>query len=430
VTPPGAESGARRRVTDRFAVGAGRITAVLRLPMVAMMAMVGTVVREAQAVPGLYRTVLVLYAVWALGVLWWVFRRPVAGWASWLTTSVDLATLVVLAAASSGPTTYLTPLFYLYPIAVAFHHRPALTATVGVVISAGYAAVWLDNLGVAGGPGLPSVVWLHFVMLLWLAAATTVLTDVLVRRSAGVLELLDVQRQLTAASLATEAEQRARIAEDLHDGALQNLIATRRNLEELADLLPGNALLAQSDVLVRETTASLRGTVSALHPQVLTQLGLAAALAELGLLLGAQGHLTVHTDLSDVGHHGTEDLLYSTARELLANTTKHAGATTVWIALHQRHGRLHLRISDDGTGFDPAGIPRSVATGHIGLASHATRIRSAGGSLTIRSRRPHGTDVSVDLPSSSRDPGDPTALEDTARRTGGPPGRWGPRSAG
>lgn len=390
--------GSGGRVADRFAVGAGRVAAVLRLPVVAMMSLVGGFVPEPQASPGLFRAVLLLYAVWALAVVWWVFRRPVPGWLSWLTTGVDLAVLVVLAAASNGATSQLQPFFYLFPIGVAIHCRPALTATVGAVMAGGYAAVWLSNLGEDGGPGLPAVVWLHFGMLLWLAVATTAVTAVLVRRSAGVLNLLAVQRQLTAESLAGQERQRARVAEDLHDGPLQNLIAARRNLEELGDLLPGNHLLDQTDTLLRDTAMSLRGTVTVLHPQVLAQLGLAPALAELIARQLDRRRITVHTNLADVGRPPSQDLLYSTARELLSNVVRHAGAANVWIDLTHDDGWLSLTVTDDGFGLEPDVLSERLANGHIGLAAHALRTAELGGQLRVEAREPHGTTVHVAIP--------------------------------
>jgi len=386
------------RVADRFAVGAGQVAAVLRLPVVAMMSLVGSFVPEPQASPGLFRGVLLVYALWSLTVVWWVFRWPVPGWLSWLTTAVDLGVLIVLAGASNGATSQLQPFFYLFPIGVAIHCRPALTATVGAVMAGGYAVIWLGNLGRDGGPGLPAVVWLHFGMLVWLAVATTAVTSVLVRRSAGVLDLIEVQRQLTAESLGGQQRERARIAEDLHDGPLQNLIAARRNLEELGDLLPENGLLDQTDELLRDTAMSLRGTVTVLHPQVLAQLGLAPALAELVARQLDRRRIAVHADLAEVGQVGTQDVVYSTARELLSNVVRHAGAANVWISLEHTDGWLRLTVTDDGSGLDTDALAGRLADGHIGLAAHALRIGELGGQLHVRPRLPQGTTVHVEVP--------------------------------
>jgi two-component system NarL family sensor kinase len=395
-----------RQVIEQFASGTGRVMSLLRLPLIVLVALIGLEVPRVDAKPTLFLAIWLVYAAWSLLVVWWMFKRPVSTWTSWVTTFVDLVCLVALAATSSGATSYLGPVFYLYPIAVAFQYRPRLTATVGFLIAIAYVVSWLPRLGRDGGPSVPLVVWLYAGLLLWVATASTALTVFLVRRSRYVLELLEVQRQLTAETVAVADRERARIAEDLHDGPLQNLIAVRRNLEELADDHGRSRLLAQSDALLSQTTEALRGTVTTLHPQVLAQLGLGPALHELLAQYRRQTRLIIHAELDAVGPLVLDDLLYGTARELLANVTKHARATEVWVLLSATGDGVTLEVVDNGTGLDPSSLAGKVAGGHIGLASRSLRISEVGGRIVIAPAKPSGTRVSVWLPAAARVAGD------------------------
>jgi two-component system, NarL family, sensor kinase len=83
---------------------------------------------------------------------------------------------------------------------------------------------------------------------------------------------------------------------------------------------------------------------------------------------------------------------------LLANILKHAQATVVNVALFRKGDTVVLRVTDDGTGFDPAIVDRCVAEGHIGLASLLVRCDAMGGSMDIRSKVGFGTQVTVTSP--------------------------------
>lgn len=117
-----------------------------------------------------------------------------------------------------------------------------------------------------------------------------------------------------------------------------------------------------------------------LHPQVLAQLGLAAALHELAEQHTTRGRLVVHTDVDDVGHPPNQGLLHSAARELLVNIDRHAGASHAWIILRREQGWLRLVVEDDGIGMSDSTRP---PPGHLGLATHQIRVVDAGGTLTL-----------------------------------------------
>ena len=111
-----------------------------------------------------------------------------------------------------------------------------------------------------------------------------------------------------------------------------------------------------------------------------------------------RGDFEVHAEIEDVGKPSSQSLLYRAARELLTNIHKHARASVVSLRLHRKGDRIVLTVVDDGAGFDPAVLDRSVADGHIGLGSVLVRVESMGGSFELSSQVGQGTQVTVTSP--------------------------------
>jgi two-component system, NarL family, sensor kinase len=385
------------RMVDHLASEPVRVSAFLRLPLIGLIFVLVWVWEVDHWLPGLYAVVLGIYA--AVAVVWLVavLRGPVPPWADWASTGVDVLVIVVLCLVSGGATAALLPVFFLLPIYVAFQDRPILTAVLGLAAAGGYLVVWIFYSKRDDSVGLPNVVYTHFGFLLWLAVATTALCFVLARQTARVRALLDVRRRLVSESAQADERHTRELAEHLHDGPLQTLLAARLELDEIRERHPDPALDMVRAAL-HETAAGLRSTVSELHPQVLAQLGLTEAVRELVRQLESRDSYVVDAELEDVGKPSSQSLLYRAARELLTNVHKHARATAVTVRLLRRGNRIILTVADDGTGFDPAIVDRCVAEGHIGLASLLVRIDAMGGSMDVRSAVGHGTRVTVMSP--------------------------------
>jgi two-component system NarL family sensor kinase len=187
------------------------------------------------------------------------------------------------------------------------------------------------------------------------------------------------------------------VAEHLHDGPLQTLLAARLELDEARERNPDPALDMVYEAL-QETATGLRSTVTQLHPQVLAQLGLTPALREMLKQFESRTEVAVVADLEEVSKPESAQLLHRAARELLTNVGKHAGAKTVHVELKRKGNRLRLTIADDGRGFDPAVVGQSVADGHIGLGSLLARFDAMGGAMHIDSAAGGGTRVTVTSP--------------------------------
>lgn len=385
------------RVTDLFAAEPVRVTAVLRLPLIMLIGLLVWIWEVDHWLPEVYAVVLGLYAVAAAVWLVVVLRGPVPRWAEYSSTGVDVLVVVVLCLVSGGATAALLPVFFLVPIAVAFQDRPTLTAILGTGAAVGYLAVWIVYSKRDNSVGLPNIVYAHFGFLLWSAVATTALCLVLVRRQARVRQLQDVRRQLVSEAMQADERHNREVAEHLHDGPLQTLLAARLELDELRERIDDPAL-DSAHAALQQTAVALRSTVTELHPQVLAQLGLTPAVRELLRQAESRSGYIIEADVEDVGKPESQQLLYRAARELLANINKHAGASTVRVGLARHGDRIVLTVADDGTGFDPAMVERYVADGHIGLGSLLARFDAMGGSMKITSAPGGGTLVTVTSP--------------------------------
>ena len=330
-----------------------RVAAVLRLPLIALIALLIYVQHVEHWLPGIVGTVLLLYAAFAVVWLMIVVRTPVRWWFGVASTAMDVLAVLALCLASGGGTVWLLPIFFMVPITVAFLDRPELTAVLGLSAAAGYFVAWIVYAVRDKMIAIPAVVYVQVGCLLWLAAASTALCYVLARRRARVRALLDVRRRLVAESMQADERHNRRLSEQLHDGPLQNLLAARLDLEDLRER-PTPEGFDRIDAAMRDTVALLRNTVTTLHPQVLAQVGLAPAVRELVRQYEQRWDATIDCAIDEVGKPAAQALLYRAARELLSNAHKHSRATRVGVVLHQAGDDVVLRVEDNGIGFDPA----------------------------------------------------------------------------
>jgi NarL family two-component system sensor histidine kinase LiaS len=140
----------------------------------------------------------------------------------------------------------------------------------------------------------------------------------------------------------------------------------------------------------------MRLLIFELRPPVLEQGGLAAALQ--ARLRAVEGRANLETELivegvSDLPAR-VEQALYRIAQEALNNALKHARARCILVRLRQVSSQVILEITDDGIGFDPAGVRE---TGRLGLQGIAERVTQLGGRLTVQSRLGAGTRLRVEV---------------------------------
>jgi signal transduction histidine kinase len=193
---------------------------------------------------------------------------------------------------------------------------------------------------------------------------------------------------------AAEAE-RGRIERDLHDGAQQRLVALAMDLgrakARFADDPDGaRVLVDQAHAQAKEALTELRNLVRGVHPPVLTERGLDAALSGLAALCPIP--VDVHVDVPVRPRASVEAVAYFVVAEALTNVAKHSRAShaKVMVEGHGFPGTLTVMISDDGIGGAKADSP--------GLSGLADRVSGVDGRLSVESPSGGPTIIAVELP--------------------------------
>ena len=207
-------------------------------------------------------------------------------------------------------------------------------------------------------------------------------------------EELEACRRLFSQSVESEDAARRRIAQLIHDDALQSLLAAHQELLEAA---PGRVGVTRAHEVVGGAIERLREALLSLHPVTLEEGGFEHALGAVARQAERQGGFEVELALQPraIGIH--DELLLAVARELLANAAKHSGAQRVALALRRNRDRLELEVTDDGRGIPPGRREEALAEGHVGLAAATQRVRAAGGTLDIAGSDA-GTTARVSVP--------------------------------
>jgi len=195
---------------------------------------------------------------------------------------------------------------------------------------------------------------------------------------------------------AADAERR-RIERDLHDGTQQRLVSLAMNLGVARTVMvdvPPDALAAveRAHEEAKQALSELRDLVRGLHPAILDDLGLDAALS--GIAARSPVPVRLMVDLPNRPRREAEAVAYFVVSEALTNVAKHARATQVDLVVELADDVLRIIVSDDGQGgADPA---RGT-----GLAGLRQRAESLDGTMTLSSRPDGGTLLVVELPCAS-----------------------------
>jgi signal transduction histidine kinase len=219
-------------------------------------------------------------------------------------------------------------------------------------------------------------------------------------------------RSSSRAREAAIAEERNRLARELHDDTIQSLIGIERQVDllrwdlvELYDGLPDlvERRLNRLQDALDNTVKSLRLLSRDLQPQILHDLGLAAALET---LLSDLSHndLKLKTEFSRKGNEirlrkDIELNIYRIAQEALSNIVKHAKAKTVKVSISYDENEIELSIEDDGKGFRvPEDFSRMALRGGMGLLNMRQRATETGGILSIQSKPNQGAFICLKMP--------------------------------
>lgn len=212
-------------------------------------------------------------------------------------------------------------------------------------------------------------------------------------RGEELAERVDVLTTTRAGAVDAQAAELQRIERDLHDGAQARLVALAMSLgmaEEKLDSDPAQAreLLTEARGEARTALTELRDLARGIHPPVLSDRGLEAAITSVAARSPVA--VTIEADLPQRAPAAVEAAAYFVVTEALANATKHSGARTALVRLVLRDGMLIAEVADDGRGgADPRG------SGLLGLRR---RVEALDGTLSVVSPPGEGTTLHVEIP--------------------------------
>jgi signal transduction histidine kinase len=235
---------------------------------------------------------------------------------------------------------------------------------------------------------------LHYVLSPTLSGGVVLHGDFLRLMAYGVL-LVGVWRAISEAEFGRAvAEERARVARDIHDGLAQYLFAISTHVSMLEGGAPLEQLLPRLKLASRAAQQEARFAVLALSSAGGTA-PFDAALRRYVDFLAADGELDVELEIDPIVALAPDEQIevFRIVQEGLANVRRHAGARHAEVAIEQRGARRVVRVHDDGIGFD---LGDDAAAGQ-GLKNMRARAASIDGGFTMRSSPGEGTAIEIVL---------------------------------
>jgi signal transduction histidine kinase len=211
-------------------------------------------------------------------------------------------------------------------------------------------------------------------------------------------------RELTGHLFRLQDEERRRLARELHDGAIQNLIGLAMNVASLREDPSGDQqqeLLSDSVRLIQESIRELRTTSHLLHPPLIEELGLPVALRAYVDGFAARSGIGVAVVIDPELQRLEKDIelgIFRIVQESLTNIHRHSHSQTASILLSKEVAHVRLEIRDQGTGIPPDVLIRTErGTAGVGIAGMRERVRLLGGCFEINSDS-RGTIIRIVLP--------------------------------
>jgi signal transduction histidine kinase len=315
-----------------------------------------------------------------------LFRRTARA-SAWALLLIDLFVLVVWAASGGGS---FWPVWVWLPTGLAIasgwwtgNARSRLAKQAG---EAALVALFLIGIWAAAGRGTFWPVWPIAVLALVFGL------QAITRREKSEARVEELTQSRAGAVEAAETQLR-RIERDLHDGAQARLVALGMNLglaeQQLAkDPEKAQEHLAEARRAAGAALQELRDLARGIHPPILTDRGLEAAIQ--ALAAHAAVPVSIDVELTDRPPVAVETAAYFVVAEGLANALKHAEASRIDLDVHERENAVVVRVLDDGRG--------GVSEANGGLHGLRQRVEALDGSLRIASPQGGPTVIEAVLP--------------------------------
>jgi len=236
-------------------------------------------------------------------------------------------------------------------------------------------------------------------------------TQELRRRNAEILQQSDQLRDLSGRLMATQDEERRRIARDLHDSAGQNLAALAMTLSRIEDEAKRDPVRLSQTVtdareLIEDLSKEIRTTSYLLHPPMLDELGLSSALGWYLEGLEQRSGLSIELNIpADFGRLApdVELAIFRLVQECLTNIHRHSGSKTAVIRITREPDKIYAQVQDHGKGMSPERFAEVQSQGAglgVGIRGMRERVRQAHGELTVDSNA-LGTTITAIFPTTT-----------------------------
>jgi len=216
----------------------------------------------------------------------------------------------------------------------------------------------------------------------------------------------EVHRQLLQRVITAQEDERRRMAVELHDGVVQNIVSALFRLQLCSARLENapeevHQALQEAQDMVNRSIEEIRRIITGLRPTMLDDLGLVMALRKYIRFIQEKAPYSLKIELNEGGTPAltpeAETALFRIAQEGLNNVLKHSRCSNASLSLEIEDGELLLKIEDDGVGFEFPGIQHR-ATHSYGLVGMRERAESLGGSLEINTVPGDGTRITARFP--------------------------------
>jgi len=327
--------------------------------------------------------------------------------------------------------------FYAAPVILSLWSEKPKYSIVFAYAATGLILIGFMRGGVGGGGELETVQRLSGMALVWLAACVSLqrwhhgrslergyqeMEQIVAERTLELTkananlqtEIEDRQkvettlRQLSNHLMHAQDQERRRIARELHDNSGQSLAAIAMNLTRIENQTqdsPQNLrnLVEDTTALAEQTSREIRTLSYLLHPPLLEESGLVAAVTwfvkGFSQRSGIEAKVTVSAEFERLDPE-IEMTLFRIVQEGLTNIARHSQSPTARISLQHNPGEVALRIEDDGRGIPPeklAGLHGNLGALGVGVAGIWERVKQVKGELEILSNS-NGTTILVVLP--------------------------------
>lgn len=319
-------------------------------------------------------------------------RRPPSKTRTRIHALVDLLVLLAVAAVTGGADSDVQVVLCLAPFGwAATVDRRGFAALVGFAPLC-YLALWL----VDGADEPTAFQTLATFAALYLASITVgmIMLQLRIEAAERTATLQTARVALLHELSMVERTQHERMANHLHDGALQAFISAQQDLTEFRE--GDRDALPMAISTLDDGIADLRRTIHELfrtdHADVGTKLR--------ALCRTVEQRRGIAVDLQIDGSLATRenDVLVGIVRELVTNAVKHARASALLVLVAEQDDDIRVVVRDDGVGMTLRDRDHAIASGHIGLTSIDRRLRALGGRWRIRSAPGRGTSVTVEMP--------------------------------